>query len=132
MIIGIDAACLSVRDPSLQGGVYQVAKELLLGLAKRDIKNTYWLYVFDDLPPEISNKLPLHFIEKKIARRGFMKIGLPLSFIRKKPDIFLAISQAIPSYHPFKTIGLVHGLDFVPEFHNYNNSLPKLEKQTAF
>jgi glycosyltransferase involved in cell wall biosynthesis len=59
-----------------------------------------------------------------------MTLRLSAYFIFHKIDVFIALSQAIPRHHPFKIIGIVHGLDFFKEFHGKN--LKKLKKNTDF
>jgi len=113
MTIGVDAGALGIKDERLKVGTYQVAKNLLLELSKIDKVNEYLLFSFYPFEKELKNKLSENFkpIIFKPAR-GFFKFRLPLEFIFKKIDLFLALNQAVPWFHPFKTITFVHDIAF--------------------
>lgn len=131
MIIGVDAACLGVTDDGLKAGVYYVAYHLLSSLVDLDDQNTYYLYSFSPIKKSILKQFPKK--SKNIIVRpskGWLHIALPLRFFKDKPDVFLALSQAMPFYHPFKTIGFIHGLDFLPKFHESRSK--KLKENSEF
>lgn len=133
MIIGVDAGCLGIKDKRLQVGVYQVAYNLLKGLAKIDRENKYILYSFDPINKEILHELGNNMHNKVLhPKKGWMSIRLPLEFLKEKPDVFLGLSQAIPPYHPFKSIAFIHGLDFYTKYHVYRSGLNKLKKNTKY
>lgn len=132
MIIGVDAGCLSVDTNDLKAGVYYVAYYLLIELGRLDKRNTYLLYSFKPLEDEFLKKLPVNFKNIVLPSIGWMKFTLPISFLIKKPDVFLALSQAMPVYHPFRTIGFVHGLDIFPKHHEVAKSFSSLSSQTQF
>lgn len=130
MIIGVDAGCLAVTDERLKAGVYYVVYNLLIKLAKIDTKNTYLLYSFRPIEKKLMRQFPKHTKNIVLPSFGWLYFSLPLSFLFKKPDVFLATSQAMPIYHPFKTIGLIHAMDFLPEFHPGSNS--KLKRNSEY
>ena len=133
IVIGVDAGCLGITDSRLQVGVYQVAYNLLKELAKIDKTNTYLLYSFDPIDKNILRTLGERMRNKVLRpKTGWMSVRLPAEFLIEKPDVFLALSQAMPPYHPFKTIGFVHGLDLVKNFHTYGNAYRKLKNNTEF
>jgi glycosyltransferase involved in cell wall biosynthesis len=132
MLIGVDAGCLGITDNRLKVGVYYVAYHLLRELSKIDTKNTYILYSFHPIPKEIMQHFSPSWENIVLPSKGWLYISFPLQFLKQKPDIFLALNQAMPWYHPFKTIGFIHGLDFMPEFHVYGNNLTKLKKNSEF
>lgn len=130
MIIGVDAACLAVKNPNLKAGIYIVTYNLLCELARIDKKNTYFLYSFSPIDQKLMRKFP-EYSKNIIAKptRGWHHIGLPLMFLAKRPEVFLAMSQAMPRFHPFKTVGFIHGLDFLPEFHGIRSAKMKHDTQ---
>lgn len=132
MVIGVDAGALGVSENNLKAGVYYVSYYLLKELARLDKKNTYLLYSFHPLQKSFLSKLPPNFKNVVILSKGWLYVSLPLQFLIRKPDVFLALSQAMPWFHPFKAIGFVHGMDFSKKFHIYGNNLEKLEKHTEY
>ncbi len=131
MIIGVDAACLAVKNPNLKTGIYIVAYNLLCELAQIDKENVYFLYSFSPIEEKLMRKFP-KYSRNIIAKpaRGWQHIGLPIKFLAKRPDVFLAMSQAMPRFHPFRTIGFIHGLDFLPEFHLVRTA--KMKHDTSY
>lgn len=130
MIIAVDAGCLSVADTSLKAGVYYVSLNLLRELSSIDTKNTYILYSFRPIPKDVMKQFSPKWKNSVLPSKGWLSVSLPLAFAQRKPDVFLALSQAMPWYHPFKTIGFIHGLDFLPEFHGERNK--KLKKNSEY
>src|SRR5260221_5538271 len=108
VVIGVDAGCLGVDDDILKAGVYYVAYNLLKQLAKLDKKNIYLLYSFYPIPKDILKEFPKNSKNIVLPTFSWLNLQLPLSFLKQRPDIFLALSQAMPRFHPFKTIGFVH------------------------
>lgn len=135
MLIGVDAGCLGVRDERLKVGVYQMAKNLLLELGKIDQQNSYLLYSFYPIEKKLLLKFGrrMHNIIVKPSR-GWLKIWLPLQMAKDKPDIFLALSQAVPLKLPFSprpyTIGFIYDVAFEKFPAMYSSSLIKLQKNT--
>ncbi len=129
MIIGVDAGCLGITDNRLKAGVYYVAFHLLQELSLLDTKNKYILYSFHPISKEIMQQFSHSWENTVLSSKGWLSISLPLAFAKQKPDIFLALSQAMPWHHP-KTIGFVHGLDFLPEFHGGRNK--KLKNNSEY
>lgn len=129
MVIGVDAGCLGMSDNGLKAGVYYVALHLLRELARIDKKNTYILYSFEPIPQDIMVHFSPAWKNVVLPSKGWLYLSLPIQLFRDKPDVFLALSQAMPWYHP-KTIGFIHGLDFLPEFHHERNK--KLQKNSEY
>lgn len=132
MIIGVDAGALGTKDQRLKAGVYYASYFLLKELKRLDTNNTYYLYSFTPLSKKLLSEFPKKSKNIVVPSKAWMYFSLPLQFLFKKPDVFLALSQAMPAFHPFKTIGFVHGLDFSKKFHEYGNNLKKLQKYTKY
>ncbi|SRR5258706_4742413 len=130
MVIGVDAGCLGVEDDRLKAGVYYVAYNLLKELSKIDKKNAYLLYSLHPIPENILKQFPKKSKNIVLPSFGWLNLQLPISFVKQKPDVFLALSQAMPKIHPFKTIGFIHALDFIPEFHLESNT--KLKNNSEY
>lgn len=131
MVIGVDAGALGIKDNRLKVGTYQMAKNLLIELAKIDKVNEYLLFSFYPIEEEIKNSLGENF--KPVVfkpTRGFFQFRLPLEFIFKKIDVYLALNQAVPWFHPFKTITFVHDIAFERYPKCYPDSYIKLTLQT--
>lgn len=119
MIIGVDAGCLGIDDQRLEVGVYQFAVNFLTSLSKIDSENTYYLYSFKPISSTLLRELSSNFKNKVIKpEKGWFKIRLPFQLRIDRVDLFLALSQAMPSHHPFRTIGFIHALDFYDKFHD--------------
>ena len=131
MIIGVDAGCLGVEDDRLKVGVYQVAMNLLQQLGEIDGKNNYYLYSFNPIPPQVMRRFGRR-MKNVILRptKGWFHLRLPLEFLLRKPDVFLALGQAMPGFHPFKTIGFVYDLAFEFYPNCYPKSLDRLRRNT--
>lgn len=135
MLIGVDAGCLGIKDKRLKVGVYQVAKNLLESLGKSDKKNRYLLYSFYPIEKAVMKSFGPSMKNVVVTPvRGWMKIWLPMRVRKDMPDVFLALSQAVPSYMPFRkkpyTIGFVYDLAFEKFPKMYPSSLSKLKRET--
>lgn len=130
MIIGVDAACLSTHNTKLQAGVYYVALNLLKELEKVDKKNTYLLYSFAPIPKDILKQFPKNWMNRVIPSFGWLYISLPFALLKDKPDVFLALSQAMPHFTNVSTIGFIHALDFDEAYHP--GSYKKLKRNSEF
>src|SRR6266446_581694 len=118
MLIGVDAGCLGTNNLNLEVGVYQVAYNLIKELSVLDKKNVYLLYSFESIPERVMSNFGSNMKNIVVGpKKGWITVGLPFQFLKQKPDLFLALSQVMPWYHPFKTIGFVHGLDLEKKFH---------------
>ncbi len=135
MLIGVDAGCLGIKDERLKVGVYQTTKNLLIELGKIDRKNNYLLYSFYP----INKKLLSEFgerMENVVVKpsRGWQKIWLPIRIVKDKPDVFLALSQAIPLKLPFspplRTIGFIYDIAFEGFPDLYPDSFLRMRKNT--
>lgn len=131
MIIGVDAGALGIKDERLKVGTYQVAKNLMIELSKIDNFNEYLLFSFYDFEDEFLSKLGANFkpVTFKPAR-GFFQFRLPLQFIFQKIDIYLALNQAVPWFHPFKTITFIYDIAFERYPECYPDSYKRLVLQT--
>lgn len=133
MNIGVDAGALGIKDDRLKAGTYQVAKNLLIKLAKLDQTNQYTLFSFYPIGEEITSQLGKNF--KNISfwpARGFFQFRLPMEFILNKFDLFLALNQALPWFHPFKSIVFVHDLAFERFQKCYPESYIYLDLKTKY
>lgn len=131
MIIAIDAGCLGVKDERLKGGIYTIAAHLLQELGKIDKKNTYLLYSFYPIKRSLLELFGSNFKNIIVKpSKGWNKVWLPLRLKKDSPDVYLALNQALPLYHPFKIISFVHGLDFVQDSYEDTKKLKKLKKNT--
>lgn len=133
MTIGVDAGCLSVSDERLKVGVYQLGFNLLSNLSKLDRVNKYLLYSFSSISQDILSCFGPN-IESRILRpkRFWLTARLSLEFFLKKPDIFLGLGQALPFFHPLKSIIFVYDLAFEYYPNCYPGSFSKLSRQTKY
>lgn len=110
MIIGIDGGALCSDS---RFGTYRYSAELIAAL-QQDADHTYHLYSFCSLPQ-------MGTIVRKHLRPpiGWMKIAVSAEILRSKPDVFLAVNQALPVVLPPVTIAISHGLSFYqyPEYY---------------
>ncbi|KKR31696.1 MAG: Glycosyl transferase group 1 [Candidatus Gottesmanbacteria bacterium GW2011_GWC2_39_8] len=131
MLIGVDAGCLGVKDERLKTGVFRLSYNLLLELSLSDKENDYLLYSFYPLETKYLSELGERFKNIVISPpKGFLTIRLPLEFLRRKPDIFLALGQAIPPYHPFKTLGFIYDIAFERSPEDYGSGYKKISVNT--
>lgn len=135
MLIGVDAGCLGIKDKRLKVGVYEVAKNLLQVLSKIDKKNNYLLYSFYPIEQSLMKSFGPKMKNIVVTpTRGWMKAWLPMKIRKDKPDVFLALSQATPSYMPFRkkpyTISIFYDLAFEKLPKMYPGSLSKLKRQS--
>ena len=126
MNIALDAGALNTSSNE-QFGTYSFTKQFMKALGAYDKENNYICYTLNDV--EIDSCA--HNIECKTIwpKVGWMQLGVPLVQIRYKPDIFLALSQAIPTYVGCPVIAFSHGLSFFryPEY--YPGSYQRLKGQ---
>lgn len=133
MIIGVDAGCLSVENESLKVGIYHASLSLLKNLSKLDKKNKYLLYSFSPFSSKVLAQFGSNMENLVLSpRRFWSSLRLSLEFLLRKPDIFLGLSQALPLFHPLKTIIFVHDLAFEHYPKHYRNSFSKLSRQTRY
>lgn len=130
MIVGVDAGALSVRDDRLKVGVYRVTLNLLKHLSLIDTTHEYRLYSFIPIDKE-TMKLFGSNMRNVIVRPavGWSQIQLPLELRRHPVDVFLGLSQMVPSTNA-KKIGLIHDVGFLsyPDLYEYTRR--KLKNQT--
>ncbi len=98
MIIGVDAGALSITDERLKVGVYRVTFNLLQELSKIDTQNTYRLYSFAPLDRGLMQSLgPTMHNVVLTPSIGWSRFRLPLELHIHPVDIFLGLSQSLPS-----------------------------------
>lgn len=131
MIIGVDAGCLGVSDKRLKTGVYRFSLGLLKRLTFFDRKNKYRLYSFTPLSKEVLSQFGNNTNNIVLRpKKGWMSLRVSLEFLLNSPDIFLGLSQALPLYHPHKSIIFVHDLAFEYYPDGYKKSYRRLSRQT--
>jgi glycosyltransferase involved in cell wall biosynthesis len=122
MIIGIDGGALCSDS---RYGTYRYSTELIATLGK-DSSHTYHLYSFCTLPQR-----DLLVTKQLKPAHGWMKIAVSTEILRTKPDVFLALNQALPVILPRVTIAISHGLSFYqyPEYYlqDYNRLASQLK-----
>jgi glycosyltransferase involved in cell wall biosynthesis len=130
MIIGVDGGALGVDDERLKVGVYKVTLRVLEQLSLLDADNNYRLYSFNRLGEGTQKQLGAQFEYKVITPKiGWQKIWLPLELKFRPVDVFLGMSQAIPSNTSYN-IGFVYDLAFLKYPQAYPDSQQRLVHQT--
>jgi len=122
MIIGIDAGCLGIRDKRLEVGVYNVVKNLLIQLSSLDKKNKYLLYSFYPIEESLMQGFGKNMQNIVLSSFGWLKLVLPLRLAFDRPEIFLALNQAMPAklfFQNYKTVGIFYDIAFekYPEYY---------------
>jgi alpha-1,3-rhamnosyl/mannosyltransferase len=130
MIIGVDAGALSITDDRLKVGVYRVVVNLLIELGKQDKKNTYRLYSFRPLERGILQLFGSGMTNVVLPQIGWFRLWLPLELRRNPVDVFLGLSQSLPSFAKY-SIGFVYDVGFLHFPQAYPGSYDSLKKQTA-
>lgn len=134
MKIGVDVGCLGVVDGRLRVGVYNVAKNLLIHLAKIDTKNTYYLYSFYPIEKDLMDQFGSQ-MQNIVVRpsKGWMKLWVPLRVWMDRVDIFLCFGQAVPAFLPssVRTIGYVYDIAFEKFPQYYTDSYDQLHINTS-
>lgn len=145
MKIGIDGGALSISDDRLKVGVYRVAYNLVKELPRLEARNDYRVYSFGrggesrspSLRLGVSGRGVHNLIRKnmsfvQLVRPGFQKIWQPLELIKHPVDVYLGISQSLPTtLYDVKKIGFIYDVGFLehPEF--YRESYYALSLQTS-
>lgn len=133
MIIGVDTGCLSVGDKRLKVGVYQLSFNLLSNLSNLDRSNKYLLYSFSPISQEVLSHFGPNMNNKVLRpRRFWLTTRVSLEFVFKKPDVFLGLGQALPIFHPPKTIVFIYDLAFEYYPNCYLSSFNRLSRQTKY
>lgn len=134
MKIVVDGGCFGVEE-RYRFGVHRFSKNFLTKLSEVDKENEYFIYSLFPIERKLRNVLGENF--KNIVfkpRRGFLKAFLPFLFLKNRYSCYVGLSQAIPWFHPFKTIAFVHDLAFekYPEyFPDTYDKLSALTKKTV-
>lgn len=130
MNIGVDAGALSISDERLKLGVYCVNVNLLKELGKIDTKNTYYLYTFAPIDRKVMESFGPRMVNKVLLPApGWSTIRLPLELKLHPVDIFLGLSQFIPSSKS-RNIGFIYDLGFLRHPEAYPDSQIKLSQIT--
>lgn len=132
MKIGIDGGALSIADDRLKVGVYRVAYNLVKELPRLEARNDYRVYSFSRGEQGTRNLTRKNMSFVQLVRPGFQKIWQPLEIIKHPVDVYLGISQSLPStLYDVKKIGFIYDVGFLehPEF--YRESYYALSLQTV-
>ncbi len=130
MVIGVDAGSLSITDERLKVGVWRVTHNLLTELAQIDKENEYRLFSFAPIDKEEMKEFGSRMENKVITPTvGWSSFWLPLELKRRPVDIFLGLSQSLPSSTSYN-IGFIYDLAFFYEPSAYGKSYFQLKKQT--
>lgn len=133
MIIGVDAGVLGVSDDRLKVGVYHFVYNLLKELSVIDKDNQYLLYSFFPIGKDILSQFGKNFRNIILRpQKGWLSIRLSAQFLFHKHDLFLGLSQALPFYHPMKSIVYIYDLAFELYPEHYRDSYRRLSLQTKF
>ena len=109
MKIGVEAERANIANPT---GVEHYAAELIKNLAKLDHVNEYILY-FRTKPQDWFLKLPPNFKLKVIPFPKFWtQTRLAFELMIHPVDIFLLPIQALPFFHPRKSIIMAHDIAY--------------------
>lgn len=125
MRIAIDGGALTTNS-LLHYGNFTVTYELLHALFRADTKNTYDIYTIDDFKMNAPDNF--HFIRLS-PTRGWMKLRVSVEQAVTRPDVFVALNQALPFYTSGKIISLSHGLSFMKYSDFYPDSAKKMTQQ---
>lgn len=129
--VGVDAGCLGVGENRLKVGVYQFAFSLLDELSRNDRENEYWLYSFTPIEKKVLERFGKKMRNKVLKpKKGWLTFRLSWEFLINRPDIFLGFGQALPFFHPLKSIVFVYDLSFEYFPECYPDSFKKLSWQT--
>jgi len=136
MKIGIDAGCLVVRKKTQKTGVYRLAVNFLRTVSELDEKNQYYLFSFAPIEKDLLSGLGPNF-KNVIARPVFAwrYLGLPVSLVLRKPDVFFGLAQSVPFFCLCSKVVLFHDLAFekYPEFYSRKerDRLQNISRQAA-
>lgn len=131
MIIGVDAGALSVKDDRLKVGVYRVNLELLKEFSKIDKVNNYRLYSFFPIEKSVMKQFGSNMTNVVLTPSfGYMSIRLPLELRQRPVDVFLGLSQALPTNIKAKKIGFIYDTSFLEYPEAYGITLHNLIKHT--
>ncbi len=130
MVIGVDAAVLSVSDERLKVGVYRYVLHALEELGKIDTVNSYRLYSFDPIDESILKRFG-NRMENRVLWpvKGWATVRLPLELTIHPVDLFLGMSQMVPAAAT-RSIGFIYDLGFITRKESYEGSFEKLKKRT--
>lgn len=131
MIIGLDAGALSINDEQLRVGVWRITYNLLKEVGKQDKKNSYRLYSFLPIEQGILKDFGPQMTNIILPQKGWFKVWLPLELKRHPVDLFLGLSQALPSFLK-KSIGFIYDLGFLNYPDAYPDSYEELKKLTQY
>ena len=128
--IAVDCGSISFQDKRTQGGLATICTNLITQLSPIDKRNWYDLYSFAPLP-----KSTTHHFERRAKTWvlsppfAYKTLRLPFALRQHKPDVFLALSQAVPAFGVSRVIGFLYDLAFIKYPEAYQNS-KELKRQT--
>lgn len=127
--IGVDCGSLIRSSDKKPSGIATVTENLLHELSVLDKRNIYVLYSFNKIDSQVLDRFGGRIQNQVLwPAVGFKRFRLPLAIAQTKPDIFLALSQAMPSNAP-PTLGFVYDVSFIKNPDFYSNP-KKLKIQT--
>jgi len=130
MNIGVDAGAIGITDERLKLGVYWVNVNLLRELGKLDKANNYFLYSFAPIDREVMESFGPRMVNRALfPQRGWATVRLPLELKLHPVDLFLGLSQFIPSSKSHN-IGFIYDLGFLRHPEAYPGSQIKLAQNT--
>ena len=106
---------------------------MLKNLSELDKKNNYNLYSFIPIEKKILDQFGANFTNLILKpQKGWLNLRLSWEFLVKKPDLFLGLGQALPLFHPVKSIVLVYDLAFEHYPNCYKDTHLRLSRQTKY
>lgn len=127
--IAVDCGSLSQERIKRKGGIYTLAYNFLEQLAIIDLRNTYIFYSFAAIPKGLLKRFGKRAVNKVLTPSlGYKSVRLPLALKFDKPDVFVALSQAVPKNAP-RTIGFLYDIAFL-EYPDLYINVEKLKQNT--
>lgn len=102
-------------------GVATITQGLIEELIRIEKRNNLFIYTFGSAQLNIPPKGTARIKWRRLPRQGFFSIGLPFYLNRDKPDVFLALSQAMPKAS-IPTIGFVYDVGFLERPQDYTDA----------
>jgi len=127
MRISIDGGALC-SAANRRYGTYSFTSDFLNALSSYDKQNTYYLYSFCNIPKSLRIHRSIMYC-KINPKTAWMSIRVPFEEFNKKPDIFLALNQALPLYTKSSIFAFSHGTSFIrmPKYYHYDRF--KMQRQ---
>jgi glycosyltransferase involved in cell wall biosynthesis len=124
--IAIDCGSL-LAHTGTYSGIATITAHLLEALSTIDKRNHYILYSFSGMDKTLLSRFDGRVKNTVFwPARGYLRLQLPLVLAKDHPDVFLALSQAIPHLAP-PTIGFIYDVGFM----RYPTLYPYAQSQVA-